>query len=174
MSRVSVSQHAIDKAATEFRVDRRVAEDWVRSQFRRSTFISDIVSAEGNPCRLYGFQRTAIVVADSEDYIITVYQRNRAVPEMYARVNAVVQRELRRAQRNVKSVERRVAVGTAKLRVQIAQAEYNMTITPSQRVIDVNKARIDEYERGISKLNDELLRAKKEMTAVAKSVVAYV
>lgn len=170
---ISVSQHAIDRAIQNFRVDRRVAEEWVRSQFRKATFVSEVISDEGKPTRLYAFNRIAFAVADTADVIMTIYSRNYALPELSDKVQRLIERELRRAERMEQSVARRVSVEKAKLAIERAKCEYNMTITPSRSVIAANTARITEIDEELTKLDAELMDAKKAKSSVAKSLVAY-
>lgn len=172
--RVTVSQHAIDEAIRDFRVDPRIAEDWIRSKLKKAKFIANIVSIEGKPARLFAVERIALILSDIEDTVITVYPRHNVIDELKSQVDAVVQRALRKAERQVKAAERKVAVEKARLRKEIAECEWKMTITPSKRVINANKAKIAELERKIANLDEELLRVKKEASTIAKSAVAYV
>lgn len=172
-TRIAVSQHAIDRAIQHFRVDRRVAEDWVRSQFRKATFISDIVSEDGKPTRLFAFNRIAFAVADATDFILTCYPQNHAVTELSQKVRKLIERELRKAERTEQSVARHVSVAKAKLAIERAECEYRMTITPSDAVVRKNRKRISEIDEEITKLDAELLDAKKAKSAVAKSLVAF-
>lgn len=172
--KITVSKHAIDRAVQHFRVDRRVAEDWVRSQFRKATYISDIISDDGKPTRLFAFNRIAFAVADAADFIMTIYPQHHAVTEISQKVRKVIERELRNAERKERSVARRVSVAKAKLAVERAECEYRMTVTPSQAVIAANTARIAQIDEEIAELDRELDEAKRAKSSVAKSLVAYV
>lgn len=172
--RINVSQHAIDESIRDFRVPKLTAEDWVRSNLRKSTFISDIVGEDGRPCRLFAFQRIAFILDASDDRVITVYPRHHAVTTLQTKVQAVVTRELRNAKRKLAATERLINVQKAQLNVEAAQCDYRMAITPSQAVIRSNTERKIKLAAKMSLLDAELLDAKKEYSAVAKSVVTYV
>jgi hypothetical protein len=171
--KISVSQHAIDEAASDFRVDRSVAEDWIRSNLRKAAFVSDIISEGGKPCRLFGFQRIAFILADTADFVITVYPRRAVLSGLQSKVQALVLRELRKAERKERSIERKVLVTKAELTVERAQCKYRMTVTPSKAVVRTNTARIAEITAVMAELDRELFDAKKEKSALAKSLVAY-
>jgi hypothetical protein len=174
LSKISVSQHAITEAVRDFRVDRRVADEWVRSNLRKATFISDIMSDDGKNCRLYAYQRTAFILADNTDYVITVYPRHQAVNELSAKVSALLQRELRKAERMERAVERKVNVAKARLKVERAECKWRMEITPSASVKRKNTARLAEIDAIVAELERELFDARKARSSVAKSAVMYV
>jgi hypothetical protein len=172
--KISVSQHAIDEAIRDFRVNPKVAEEWLRSNLRKASFISDIISESGNPCRLFGFQRIAFVLDASSDRVITVYPRHHAVNGLQTKVQALILRELRNAERRERSIERKVNVTKAQLTVERAECKLRMTITPSKAVVRVNTARIAEINAAMAELDRELFEAKKERSSIAKSAVMYV
>lgn len=159
--KISVSQHAIDRAIQHFRVDRRVAEDWVRSQFRKAAFVSEILSEDGRPTLLYAFNRIAFAVGVTDNVIATVYPQNYAVTELATKVHRLISRELRKAEQTVRGVERRVSVAKAKLAVERAKCEYNMMITPSKAVIAANSLRLTEIDEELAKLDAELFGREK-------------
>ena len=175
--KISVTKHAINRAIQHFRIDRRVAEEWVRSQFRKATFISEIISDDGKPTKLYAFNRIAFAVVDADagaaNLIVTVYPQNHAVNDIAERVRKLTERELRKAERKERSVSRQVSVEKAKLTVERARCEYNMIITPSRAVIEANKKRIAEIDEKMANLDRMLNEAQREKSAVAKSMVAY-
>lgn len=174
LAKVTVSRHAIDEAVRDFRIDRRVAEEWICSNVRKAQFIAHIVSDEGVPCRLYAVNRAAFIVADSTDYVITVYPRNGAPTDLYNRVRTLVLRELAKFERKERVTARRVSVAKAQLTVERAKCEYRMAVTPSKTVIAFNTKRISQIDEALTQLDAELMRAKKEKSAIAKSIVMFV
>jgi hypothetical protein len=172
-ARLIVSQHAISEAVRDFRIDKRVAEDWVRSNYRKAAFVSDIVSEEGKACRLFAYQRIAFILADTEEYVITVYPRHTAIPELSAKVSALLQRELRKAARMERTIERRVRVEKSRLKVERAECKWRMEITPSASVKRANTLRIAQIDKKLAELDRELFDAKKAKSSVAKSVIMY-
>lgn len=171
---ITVSRHAIDEAIRDFRVNPKVAEEWLRSNLKKAEFIANIVSEEGKPCRLFAFNRAAFILADTVDYVITVYPRHSAPTDLYSRVKSVVLRELAKFERKERVTARRVSVEKAKLTVERAKCAYRMAVTPSKSVIAFNTKRIDEIDAKLTQLDAELMRARKEKSAVAKSIVMFV
>ena len=170
--KVTVSHHAVDEAVKDFRVDRRVAEEWIRNNFRKATFVSDIVSEDGKPCRLFGYQRIAFIMAQDADHIVTVYPRNTST--VHAKVKALIDRELKRAQKKESQELRKIRIEKAQLNVERANCSLRMELTPSAAVVRNNTKRIADIDAELARLDSEILRIKKEKSSVAKSVVMYI
>lgn len=173
MNTVSISRHAIDEAVRDFRVDRRVAEQWVRSTLKKAQFVANIISEEGEPQRLFAHHRAAFVLKNTEDFVITCYPVNHGVTALHTKIKAAAMRELTKAERKERATERRVRIDKARLNVEKAACAYKMEITPSRAVIAANTKRIAEINEMLTKLDAELLRVKKEKKAVAKSIVMF-
>lgn len=172
--KITVSQHAIDEAIRDFRLDRRIAEEWIRSNVKKALFIANIVGDDGKPSRLFAYQRAAFILADTEDYVITVYRREHANTDLYRRVQTLVGRELSRYERKERATERRVRVEKARLEIEKAECRWRMEMTPSAKVISANTRRIAQIDEKIARLDAELMAARKEKSAIAKSVVMFV
>lgn len=170
--KVTVSKHAVDEAVKDFRVDRRSAEEWIRTNFRKAVFVSDIVSEDGSPRRLFGYQRIAFIVEATVDIIITVHPRNHSI--VHAKVKALLDRELKRAQKKEALELRKIRIEKARLNVERANCSLRMEMTPSAAVIRTNTQRIAEIDASLACLDAEVLRIKKEKSSVAKSVVMYI
>lgn len=174
--KITVTQHAIDEAVKDFRVPRQTAEEWVRSTFRKSRFIANIISAEGKPCRLFGHHRIALVLDATENVVITVYPRhpNNSVTSITRKVDEMLARELRRAERKETRLERIIRLTKAELTVEIAQLELRLLRARSESTKLACQARINAINEYFAQLDADLLATKKEKSAVAKTVVAYI
>lgn len=172
--KISVSQHATARATEHFRVPRPTADEWIRTNLRRATFIANIVGEDGKRSRLYAHQRIAFVLADTEDYVLTVYPQHQAGETIRAKVADLVARELRKLERKERATERAVAVEKAKIAVQIAECRLKMTITPSARVVATNTAAIRALETKAAELDRMVAEVKREKSTFAKGVVMYV
>lgn len=174
IGKVTVSNHANDRATEHFRISRDKAAAWVIDNVRKATFISDITSDEGKPCRLYGFQRIAYVLDAAADHVITLYPQNYAVTSVQRKVNAIVRRELEKAERKERAVERHTRVEKAKLAVEIAQCKLRMEITPSKAVVARNNVILAQINAKVADLDTALQAARREKTSYAKSLLMYV
>jgi hypothetical protein len=171
--KIGISKHAIDEAVKDFRIDRKDAEEWIRSNLRKSRFISDIISQEGRPSRLYAYQRVALILADSEDFVFTVYPQNTPDSRLHSKVETLILRELRKAERIERAAIRRASVEKARLAVEKARCELAMTVTPSKSVIAANTAKIAQINESISQLDRQVLEAKRTKSSIAKALAAY-
>lgn len=172
--KITVSQHAVDRAIQHFRVDRRVAEEWVRSNAKKAEFIANIMAEDGKPCRLFAFQRITFIFAEVTDFIITLYPQDFVVTEIHAKIRRAVERELAKAERQEKTAVQRYNVERARIKLEQAQCRYRMAVTPSAKVIAANERKIAELADKLAQLDRELTEVKRAKTRVAKSVARYV
>jgi ribosomal protein S8 len=171
---ITVMQHAIDRAVERLRVPKQTAREWIVSNLRKAAFIANIIGEDGRPSRLYAFQRVAFVLADKEDAVLTVYQHHHAVTSIQRKIGALLKRELAAAERKERAVERMVRVEKARLAVEIAQCRYKMELTPSKTVVARNNAMLTQIDAKIAELDGSLLAAKRDKSAIARSLVMYV
>lgn len=171
--KIRVSQHAIDETVKDFRIPREFAVEWVMRSLRKSRYIANIISKDGNPSRLFCYQRAAFILADSEDFVITVYENNSPDNRMHSKIEALAMRELQKIERKERATERRVRIEKAKLAVEMAECRLRMEITPSKSVVAKNNAKLTQINERIAELDAELVAVKREKSSLAKSVVAY-
>jgi hypothetical protein len=133
--KVSVSKHAIDRAVDRFRLNPIVAAQWVKDNVERASFIANIIGSDGRPCRLFAFQRAAFILADTTDYVLTVYSQHNVESSLKLKVHAIISRELAKAERQERTATHKANVARAKLEVEIAECNYRMYVTPSKTVI---------------------------------------
>jgi hypothetical protein len=170
--KITVTRHAIDEAVKDFRVPHRTAEEWIRSNFRKSRFIANIISGEGKPTRLFGYNGIAFAVDPHEDRVITVYP---ATPQTSVRdrVREMVTRELRKIERRERVLERKIALTKAELEIEKAQLQLRLLRARSEATKLACQARINAINEYFTQLDADLLAVKHEKRAVAKTVVAY-
>lgn len=171
--KITVSAHACDEATKDFRVPRQTAEEWIRSNLRKASFVSNIVGENGNPCRLFGFQRIAFVMDASADHVITIYPQHYVESAVKRGVQSVVMRALRNAERQERKVEREVRIEKARLGIERAECIWRMEMTPSAKVKRSNTDKMAQIDAKITELNAKLIEAQKAKKSVAKSVIAY-
>ncbi|NGQ95455.1 hypothetical protein G3578_09845 [Brevibacillus sp. SYP-B805] len=170
--KITVTQHAIDEAVRDFRVPRQTAEEWVRLNFRKARFIANIISGEGKPTRLFGYNGIAFAVDPHEDCVITVYP---ATPKASVRdkIHEMVTRDLRKIERKESILERRIALTKADLDIEKAALQLRLLRARSLATKLACQARINAINEYFTQLDADLLAVKNEKRAVAKTVVAY-
>jgi len=171
--KIAVTQHAIDEAVRDFRVPRQTAEEWIRSNFRKATFIANIISAEGKPTRMFACNRIIFAVAPDEDRVITVYPANQQRPYIREKVSALVTRELRKIERRERIMERRITLTKAELEVEKAALQLRMLRARSEATRLACQARINAINEYYTQLDGDLRAIRDEKRAVAKTVAAY-
>ncbi|MBG9736467.1 hypothetical protein [Paenibacillus alvei] len=172
--KITVSSHAIDEAVKDFRVNRKVADEWIRSNLRKARFIADIVSDELKPRRLYGFQRIAFILEVDRNHVITVHPRHHSVTELKRKIEAIVFRELRKAQRLESVTERKHRLTKAELNVERAQLLLKIERARSESTKLACNARINAIDEYIAQLDAEFTKILKEKSAIAKSAIAFI
>jgi hypothetical protein len=171
-SPVTVTRHAVEEAVKDFRVPHRTAEEWVRSNFRRSRFIANIISGEGKPTRLFGYNGIAFAVDPHENRVITVYPATPIV-SVRERVREMVAKELRKIERRERVLERKIALAKAELEIEKAQLRLRMLRARSKATKLACQARINAIDEYFTQLDADLLAVKNEKRAIAKTVIAY-
>lgn len=172
--KIAVTQHAIDEAVKDFRVSRKYAEEWIRSNLRKARFIAQVVGEDGNHGRLFGFQRITFVLAANENTVITVYPRHHVTPTLREKVESIVFRELHKIERLESVTERKHRLIKAELNVEVAQLLLKMERARKESTKLACAARIAAINEYFAQLDEELTQVLKEKAAIAKSVIAYV
>lgn len=174
VGKITVTAHAVEEAVKDFRVPRKTAEEWVRSNFRKSRFIANIISGEGKPTRLFVHDRVIFALAPDEDRVITVYPADQRRPTIRAKVEAMVIRELNAIERKERILERKITLTKAELDVEKAQIKLRMLRARSEATRLACQARINAIDEYYTQLDADLLAVKHEKRAIAKTVAAYI
>jgi hypothetical protein len=148
---ISATTHALENVTTDFRIPATEALAWIRTNLRKSLYVASSFGEGGRPSRIFGYQRIVFVVAVESDTVITVYQRDVALTPTSERFQRIMLAELDRAARHEALVEKRVS---------------------SER--SVLAKRVATWNDRILKLDVELAEARRNKTAAAKNVVAYI
>jgi len=172
--KISVSQHAIDSAVSRFRVDKRVADEWIRSNLRKARFVANIISEEGKPSRLFAKSHITFILADTEDFVLTVYPGDVVASHIREKVESVVMRELRKIERKESATIRRNTIARLELNVERAACILRAEKSRSQSVKLAMKARIAAIDEYLTQLNEDIEKIRHEKRKVAKAVAAYV
>lgn len=170
---IEVTDHAADEAAKDFGVERHKAKRWITDKLRKATFVGASCSNLGEPARLFAYRRMAIVVAETEDKVITVYPRNEADEDMRAKVERVVLREVRAKEREAKRQITEIERQKADLIVEAAQANRKLIDARTKAAKAKLQAVIAEADDKITKLNEMIFEIKQDAARVAKSAVAF-
>jgi hypothetical protein len=172
--KIFVTPHACDEAAKDFGVSRDRAPQFVMAQLRKATFIDNVIGDDGNPGRLFGYQRMAIVVAPDVPTVITVYPRH--VPSSAIRdpIEKVLYRALTAAKRKEAREIKRINVEIAQLGIERAQCSLRKAKSSSRKVCAVMDVRIAEIDAALRNYAQELYEVRREKSNLAKGIVAYV
>lgn len=169
---VSVTKHAMERAAERFNVRLNAAEDWIKARFRGAKFISDIIADNGDGVRrLFVNDGVMFILAECSDKIITV-----AKPYKHSvadKVRKTVQRELDKARRQARKVERINSIKIAELELVVANRKLNQLKARSPKVKAIIQGQTDELMTQIDALHGEIIEAKREMTRTAQGVAAF-
>jgi len=171
--KIRVTQHAIDRAVERLGAERASAEQTIRDNMKKATFVSYILNEEGRHNRLFTYQRVAYILAADIDLVVTLFKQHYAPAAITQQVRKVLDRELAKAVRKEKAAERRVAVAKAKLDVEAAQCRYKMTVTPSKAVIATNTERLAQIDVRLTALDGELTAARRAKSDIARGMVPF-
>lgn len=172
--KIAVTHHAIDKAVSAFRVDKRIAEEWIRSNFRQARFIANIISEEGNPCRLFSGKHVTFILDAQEDRIVTIYPSDTIAPHIRDKVESLISRELRKIERKESATIRRNTISRLELSVERAVCLLRAEKTRSQAVKMAMQARVKAIDEYFAQLDADIENVRHEKRKIAKAVAAYV
>ena len=169
-----ITLHAQDEAVKKFGVRPKHAEEWVRSKLSKARFISDILSEDGNLCRLYATERISIVLDMRENKVVTVYPRHRAPESLRQRIESMIAKELRKLKRHETALERKYRLPKAELEVEKAELNLRLLKTKSEAVKLACQARINAIDQRIAEMDEEIENARIKRSTFAKGVAMYV
>ncbi|WP_103110234.1 hypothetical protein [Brevibacillus reuszeri] len=172
--KISVSAHAIDEAVKDFRVNRKVAEEWIRSNLRKARFIANIVSEEGRPSRLFAKNHITFILEEDTDTVITLYPSDYTAASIRTKVENVVNRELRKIERKESATVKRNQLSRLELNVERAACLLRAEKTRSQSVKLAMQARIAAIDEYLTQLNEDIEKIRHEKRKIAKAVAAYI
>lgn len=172
--KISVSAHAIDEAVKDFRVNRKVAEDWIRSNFRKARHIADVIAEDGNPGRLFAGQHITFILDAQVDRVVTVYPSDSVVSTIRTKVESLVTRELRKIERKESATVKRNQLSRLELNVERAACLLRAEKTRSQSVKLAMQARIAAIDEYLTQLNEDIEKIRHEKRKIAKAVAAYI
>jgi hypothetical protein len=172
---VTISNHALDEASTKFGKQRKLAEGWIRSNFASAKFIGMIYNEDGSSeVRLFSYQRICFVLAAEDNHVITVYPRRHATPTLSHKINFIVAKEIRKAERKVNAVLNRNNLLRADVKVEIAELERRIIRTKSEAVKMACCARINALNEYLTSIAEEENRVKQEKSTLLKGAAMYV
>jgi DNA repair exonuclease SbcCD nuclease subunit len=173
--KLTISNHALDEAVKKFGRQHKLAEGWIRSNFSQAKYIGMVLDDEAaKECRLFSHQRICFILATETDHVITVYPRRHATPTLTSKINAIIEKEVRKAERKVRAVLNRNTLIKADVKVEIAELERRIVRTKSQSVKSACQARINALNEYLSEITTEEGNVKKEKSTLLKGVAMYV
>jgi len=168
-----ITDHARKRIAQRFDVKRNQADNWAQCKFATAEYVSDIVSAAGNPARLFVNNGALLVVDVNEPKLITV-TKPRISAGIRRKVGQLAEAELRRVERKYTADERRALRMQAELELELAERKLElMRARAPYRKLALN-ARIAALELRIAEMPAEVHEIKRAKTREVEAVAAYV
>lgn len=160
---ITVTLHAKDQAVEDFRIASYDAERWIIDTLVKSQFIGMVYGDNGQPVRLFGYQRIAFILAEQTDVVITVYARHKVDAALRNPLEEIVRTTVRTANERLATVEASTKKSIASLRGLRREAERNECDSMLSKIDSAIKV----HER-------DLHDARQEHARLLKGVVAYV
>ena len=167
-----ISQHALDRAVERFGIRRNIADNWIRTNLNKAKFISETISEDGNPARLFAHDRIVFILEAVENRVITIYKPT-APTSISGKIAKLLNRELSRFESEERKIERRNTLYKAEIEIEVAELKLRLLRARSESKKMALKARILALTEHISDLDNEIIEVKREKTAVARGVAAY-
>lgn len=171
---VVITSHAEKRAIQRFNVQTEYARVWINTNLQRAQFVGYIEGDDGKVSRLFGYNRIAFVLEEQINKVITIYPRKDISQTIAGKVQAIIAKELRKADRTVRALDRRLTLKRADLRLDLAETERRLLRTRSDAVRLACKARINALEEELRLIDEELAKKRRERSTLIKDVVAYV
>ncbi|AQR77222.1 hypothetical protein ABNB59_17235 [Paenibacillus larvae] len=171
--KIEVTHHAVEKAVTSLRINRKIANEWVRSNVKKARYIADIIAEDGTPSRLFAGGGVLFILAQDNDIVITLYPGDNPINIIRQKVESVTQKELRKVERKERRHQREAKIAKLELAVERAACLLRAEKTRSQSVKLAMAARVAAIDQYIEQLDHDLAEVQAEKRRVAKAVAAY-
>jgi len=187
MKRYNVTDHAIKRCVERLNKTAGNAKAHLNDLMQTAYFNGNVPHPSGKIHKVYDHvkSRTRLIVSE-DDFIITVYKFPK-LPEVESpkpilsevptflrdKVTQVVQRELARFESKERKVERRNSLSKAELEIEVAELKLRLLRARSESKKMALQARLEAVQIRIDELDNEINEVKREKTAVAKGVAAY-
>ncbi|MEV2661822.1 hypothetical protein ABNC42_14815 [Paenibacillus larvae] len=171
--KIEVTHHAVEKAVTSLRINRKIADEWVRSNVRKARYIADIIAEDGTPSRLFAGGKVTFVLDQNRDRVITLYPDTNPASSVRSKVETIVTKELRKVERKERKNQRESKIAKLELAVERATCLLRAEKTRSQSVKLAMAARVAAIDQYIEQLDQDLAEVQAEKRRVAKAAAAY-
>lgn len=173
---VIVSKHAARRIHERFGISGKKAEKFANQCLSNAKFLA-IVDHHGDKVRLFAHHGKVFVLDLEKDVVITVYQSeiyNEDYPNILAdKIRQFAERELRKAERQEQTIERRGMLEIAEIKIELAEREYELLRSRSPAKKLALMARIEALKQAIDDRLAQISEVKYEKKLVAKSVAAF-
>ncbi|RSL29081.1 hypothetical protein D7Z54_33160 [Salibacterium salarium] len=173
-AQAAVTTHALDEAQRKFGIPRKQADGWIRSRLAYAQYIGMATNDNGDPGRIFAYNRICLILDPAKDVVVTVYPRTVAPPSLTNPIRGIIEKELRKSKRKLNAFEKRTRLDKADIRVEIAECERRAVRTKSSNVQASCQARINALNEQLTLLDEDLRKAQANHSALLKGVTVFV
>jgi hypothetical protein len=170
---IIMTEHAYERVAERLGLkDRKQALGQIRSMLRTARRIGNVINSEGEESVLYAFGRVAIYLTTDLSRVKTVIKMDDLSYLIYRdKIKQMYDKELRKLERSEKSKRRKLKLEKLRLNAEIAQLQYRMAKTRSEKVKKESEEQIKNYISYLETLEIELKEILASKYTVAKALV---
>jgi hypothetical protein len=173
---VTVTKHAAQRIHERFGISVKKAEKFANQCLSNAKFLA-VVDHHGNKVRLFAYRGKVFVLNLEKDVVVTVY-KSEVYDEKYPnvlsdKVRQFTERELRKAERQEQTIERRGMLEIAEIKIEIAEREYELLRARSLAKKLALIARIEALKQAIDDRMAQINEMKYTKKLVAKSAAAF-
>jgi hypothetical protein len=171
---IIVTKHAVKRIKERFGIPEKQIQNYVNQCLKNAKLLA-IVDYNGEKQRLFAHKGKVFILKLEEDVVITAYQAAVHSKSILAnKVRQVVERELRKFERQEQTVERRGALEIAEIKIELAEREYELLRARSTAKKLALMARIAALKQAIDDRLEQINEVKQAKRLAAKIAAAYV
>ena len=174
MKNLYVTKHAMERAVDRFNVKANQADRWIREKMKQAKHVGNILSGEqGEERRLFVSDGVGFILEPKADRLITC-----VVPhvnsDLNARIRGIIEKELRKIERQEARITRRNTLAISKLNVQMAECELRLLRARKNESVQAIKEQIETIAFKVAELKAEINDIKAERSKLVYGVSSYV
>lgn len=173
---VIVTKHAAKRINERFGISVKKAESFANQQLSDAKFLA-VVDHHGKPFRLFTRHGNVFILDLEKDVVVTAYRQeiyDENYPNVLAdKIRQLAEHELRKAERQERTVERRGTLEIAEIKIELAEREYELLCVRSPAKKMALMARIEALKQAIDDRLAQMNEVKYAKKLVAKSAAAF-
>ncbi|MFE7820550.1 hypothetical protein ACFU1R_20335 [Priestia megaterium] len=157
-------RHAIERAVSRFGVKPEQAENWINQIMQAAKFVG---IDKGNENYLHKDKRIVV----NGNYVITIIETKDIT--FNSQVVKAIQKEIAKAERVHKKLDKEFAVRIAQLSIEQAQLTLNSLRAKSPKVISSIQTKLDAVNSELQSLNEERRNKQFDFNSLKQNAHAY-